>query len=252
MEEIGKGNVIALIVESLYAENPAKTPSELVAREMLKEVMLDTESKGKGFIVTTFSSHLARLKSIVEFGKKMNRKIVFLGRSLSKYVYAGQDIDLINFSKDAQIVKYKKQVISVLKKISKNKGKYLLVVTGHQGEPQATLAKMIRGDLPYHFDPEDHVVFASSVIPTEINRKNREKLEMQLKKKGARIYSNVHVSGHASREDLRDLLKLVKPANLIPAHGPLEMRKNLADLAYSMGFSKKQVHLMDNGSRKTF
>ncbi len=97
LKELGEKGILALICDSTYAPLRAKTPSEAVAKEMLKEVMLGTDSTDKAVIVTTFSSHLARLKSIIEFGKKMNRKILLIGRSLSKYVYAGQDIKIIKF-----------------------------------------------------------------------------------------------------------------------------------------------------------
>ncbi|MBT6774148.1 MBL fold metallo-hydrolase, partial [Candidatus Woesearchaeota archaeon] len=106
LKEVGEEGVTLLIVESLYAHEHRKTPSESVAKEMLKDVMLGVYTDGKGMIVTTFSSHLARLKSIIELGKKLNRKIVFLGRSLSKYVSAGERINLIDFQKDIQLVKY--------------------------------------------------------------------------------------------------------------------------------------------------
>src|SRR3989338_7734252 len=110
LEELGKKGVKALICDCTGARRDIKTPSELVAKEMLRDVMLGVNSDGKRVIVTTFASHLARLKSIIEFGKKMNRKIIFLGRSLAKYTEAGENIDLVNFSKDVEIVKFGKQV----------------------------------------------------------------------------------------------------------------------------------------------
>jgi len=247
LRELGKGNVLALIIDSTYAPLRAKTPSESVAKEMLKEVMLGTDSKGKAVIVTTFSSHLARLKSIVEFGKKMNRKILLIGRSLSKYVFAGQDVKLINFSQDAEILRFKHQIVGKLSEVNKNRGKYLLVVTGHQGEPKAVLSRISRGEFPFEIKKEDHVIFSSSVIPTEININNREKLETALKHKGARIFRDVHVSGHAAREDLRDMINLVQPKHIIPAHGQKNMTSELADLAYEIGYKHKKVHLSNNG-----
>ena len=92
-------NVKALIVDSLYANKPIKTPSEAVARELLREVLVGTNSKGKAIIVSTFSSHMQRLKSIVEFSKQLNRKIIFLGRSLDKYVSAAEKVDSCRFFK---------------------------------------------------------------------------------------------------------------------------------------------------------
>ena len=252
LKELGKKGIFALICDSTYAPLRAKTPSESVAKEMLKEVMLGTESTGKLVTVTTFSSHLARLKSIIEFGKQMNRKIIFLGRSLAKYVYAGQDVKIINFEKDAKILKYRKQISGKAKEINKNRGKYLLVVTGHQGEPKAVISRLVREEYQFQFQPGDQVIFSSSVIPTELNKENREKLENALKNKGVRIFRDVHVSGHAAREDLRDLIEMVKPKHIIPAHGEPHMKEALADLAFEMGYKPEDVHLSLNGQKIVF
>jgi len=249
LKKLGKKGVLALICDSLYAQRKGKTPSEAVAKEMLREVMLGTESRGKAVIVTTFSSHLARLKSIIEFGKKMNRKIFLVGRSLAKYVKAGENIGIINFSKDVKILKYRRQIEKELKKVNNNRGKYLLVVTGHQGEPKAVLSRIARNEFPFKLKRGDQVIFSSSIIPTEINKKNREKLENLIKKQKARIFRDVHVSGHAAREDLRDLINMVNPKHIIPAHGDQEMRKALFDLAIEMDYNEKNVHLTKDGDR---
>ena len=115
LEEIGKDGVLALIADSLYADADMKTPSEKVARELLKDVLLGTNNKDHLVIVTTFASQIARLKSIIEFGKKMRRKIVFLGRSLHKYVTAAENINIVNFSKDVELVGFASQVRKKLK-----------------------------------------------------------------------------------------------------------------------------------------
>ncbi|MFH1053326.1 MAG: RNase J family beta-CASP ribonuclease [Candidatus Woesearchaeota archaeon] len=245
LRELGNRNIFALIVESTYAPEAIKMPSEAVAKEMLRDVMIGTESKGKTIIVTTFSSHIARLKSIIEFGKKLGRKIVFLGRSLSKYTNAAESIKLVNFSKEVDIVRFSSKIKRELKKIEKDgKEKYLLVVTGHQGEPKATLSKIARGEFGFRLDPGDHVIFSCKTIPTPTNIKNREDLENDLKKYGVRIFKDIHISGHAGREDLRDLISLVKPKHLIPAHGDQRMTKALYDLAIEMGYDKDNVHIM--------
>jgi len=251
LKELGEKGILALIVDSTYAGTRTKTPSESVAREMLKEVLLGTESEGKLVIVTTFSSHLARLKSIIEFGKKMKRKIIFLGRSLAKYVHAGEDIKLINFEQDAKILRYRKQITGKLKEVNKNPGKYLLVVTGHQGEPKSVLRRMVKEELPINFHKEDEIVFSCKVIPTKINIENRKNLEKALKNKGTRIFTEIHVSGHAAREDIRDLINIVKPEHVIPAHGEPQMKEALADLAFEMGYKPENVHLSRNGQKLT-
>jgi ribonuclease J len=249
MKELGKKGVLCLIADSLYSKDARKTPSESVARDMLKDVLLSTDSKGKAVIVTTFSSHLARLKTIIECGQKMNRKILFLGRSLGKYVIAGEKVGLINFTKDVKLVRFKKQMAKVLKQIQKQKHKYLIVCTGHQGEPRAVLSRIIDKSLNFKIEKGDQVVFSCNVIPTSMNKANREAMEEVLKAKGARIFTEIHVSGHASREDHRDLLDMIKPKHVIPSHCDIKMAAPMAELAKEMGWSPKCVHLMSDGER---
>jgi ribonuclease J len=246
--EIGKEGVKLLIINCLYAHAHRKCPSESVAKQMLKDVMLGINSQGKGMIVTTFSSHLARLKSIITMGKKLNRKIVFFGRSLEKYVSAAERINLVDFSNDVKIVRYRDQVVKMLEKIQREgKEKYLIVCTGHQGEPRAVLSRMSRGELPYKFDSGDIVVFSCNIIPVDINKQNREKLESVLRKNSVRIFQDVHVSGHGAREDHRDLIELVQPEQIMPIHAENAKAKMLAELAAQLGF--KKTHIMQDGKR---
>jgi len=250
LEELGKEGVIALIVESTYANDARKMPSESVAREMLRDVLLGTNNKDNLIIVTTFSSHIARLKSIIEFGKKLNRKIIFLGRSLSKYAKAAENVGIINFSKDVEMVKYSRQIERKLKKINKDRKKYLLVTTGHQGEPKSVLHKIAKKDFKFDLYPEDNVIFSCRTIPTPTNIANREALENELKLFGVRIFKDIHQSGHAAREDLRDFINLVKPKKIIPAHGTKEMKDALADLGVEMGYKiNKNVFLIKDGQK---
>lgn len=230
-------NVILLVVDSLYAEREGKTPSEKVAKELLRDVLLGTNNKGAAVIVTTFSSHIARLKSILEFGKSLNRKIVFLGRSLNKYIGAAEEIDLVNFSKQAEIIGFKSKIKKKLIQIEKQgRSSYLIVCTGHQGEPDAVLAKIMRGIYKFPIYSGDHVIFSSSVIPNKENIEQRRVLDVKLKEKGVRIFTDIHASGHASREDLRDLIKLVKPKTIIPAHADMPKINALIELAKEEGY----------------
>ena len=103
---------------------------------------------------------------------------------------------------------------------------------------------MATGRLPFQFDPDDHVVFSCKIIPSEINKKYRDKLERQLKKHGVRIFKDIHVSGHAAREDLRDLINMTRPSHIIPAHAEKSKSEALANLAREMGY--KNVHVIGN------
>ena len=250
LNQLGKKGVKALIVDSLYADTSMKTPSENIAREMLKDVLLGVNSRGKAIIITTFSSHIARLKSIAELGKKLNRRIVFIGRSLNKYLNAAQEAGIIDLSKKAEFVRYGSKVKKFFKQI-KHPEKYLFVVTGHQGEPGAVLSRMIRQHL-YDFKEEDHVIFSCSVIPVENNILNREKLDAALKKQKVRLFTDVHVSGHAFREDLRDLIRILKPRNIIPTHGNKKKLNAMKELALEMGYKPKNIRILKNGVQVSF
>jgi len=245
---LGDEGVKLLIMNCLYAPEKKKCPSESVARQMLKDIMLGTNSRGKAMFVTTFSSHIARLKSIIELGKKLNRKIVFLGRSLDKYISAAEKISLVNFSQDIIQEKYTDKVIKRLRQIQKSgKDRYLVVCTGHQGEPRAILSKIARGELPFTFGDGDMVIFSCAVIPVEVNIKNREKLEAALSKDNVRIFKDVHVSGHGHLEDHRELLEMVKPENIIPVHAGPEKAEIIKELAAKMGY--KNTFVMEDGKR---
>jgi len=249
LKEISKEGVKVLIVDSLYSGAERKTASEKVARTLLEEVLLTTNNDNVGLFITTFSSHIARLKSIVEFGKKLNRKIVFLGRSLNKYVGAASRVDMCPFRKDVEIATYRNQLERKLNQISKKRGQYMVVCTGHQGEPGSILDRLSRNKLPFKFNRSDHIVFSSSVIPAPTNIKNRDGLDSRLRKRGTRLFNNIHVSGHAGREDLRDFLDLLNPEHIIPSHGAHDKIGPMVDLAEEMGYKPKNIHLMNDKER---
>jgi len=253
LKEISKIGVKALIVDSLYSGDERKTASEKVARTLLEDVLLTTDNENRGLFVTTFSSHIARLKSITEFGKKLNRRMIFLGRSLSKYVNAAMQVNMCPFKKDVEIASFRNQLQRALKKVEKNREKYMVVCTGHQGEPGSILDRLSKNNLPFKFKQNDHIVFSSSVIPTRASIENREKLDSRLKKRGIRMFNNVHVSGHAGREDLRDFINMINPEHIIPAHGEHAKIAPMVELAQELGYkNKKNVHLIHDKQRLVF
>ena len=248
LKELSKEGVKAIVVDSLYSKDERKTASEKIARGLLEDVMLTTNNEKSAIVVTTFSSHIARLKSIVDFSKQLGRQPIFVGRSLNKYVRASITSKLCPFEKDIKLASFKKQVEKNLKKINSNKTNYVLVCTGHQGEPGSIMDRMSKSQLPFQLDFEDHVIFSSSVIPTEVNIKNRQALEEKLKKRGVRIFNNVHVSGHAGREDLRDFINMMSAEHVIPAHGDRDKLLPMIELCNELGYKTgKNVHLMQDG-----
>ena len=248
LREIAKEGVLCLIADALYSGSERKTPSEKIARALLQEVLLTIQNKGAGMIVTTFSSHIARLKSIVEFGKKLNREVVFLGRSLNKYSTAAKNAGIAPFLNDIRISTYRRQVEKTLHKVERKRKDYMVVCTGHQGEPGSILERLSRHQLPFKINKDDNIVFSSSVIPTPINKEQFAKMEGRLKKSRPRIFRDAHVSGHAGREDLRDIVQILNPQHIIPAHGGPDKTEPMIDLVKGMGYKiKKQCHLMHDG-----
>ncbi|MBW2972372.1 ribonuclease J, partial [Candidatus Woesearchaeota archaeon] len=163
-------------------------------------------------------------------------------------VTAAENIDLVKFSKEAELVSYRKHINKKLKQIAKNPSKFLIVCTGHQGEPKSVLSRIANDEFDFRLGKEDHVIFSCAIIPTALNHANRDILESKLKKFGVRIFKNIHVSGHAAKEDLRDLINMVKPQHIIPAHGDINMASSLSELAMEMGYRVgEDVHIMQNG-----
>jgi ribonuclease J len=248
LRDIAKEGVLAFVIDSLYSGSDKKTPSEKIARALLEEVMMTIQNKDSGMIVTTFSSHIARLKSIVEFGKRLNREVVLLGRSLDKYCTAAKRSNIAPFLNDIKIAKYRRQVEKMFSKVETNRKKYLVVCTGHQGEPGSILERISRRDFPFKISNNDNLIFSSSVIPTEVNIEQFAKMESRLKKFKPRIFRDAHVSGHGGREDLRDILNIVKPRNIIPSHGGFDKTEPMISLSKELGYKlNKDCHLVNDG-----
>jgi len=247
--ELSRKGIRAMLVDSLYAHQSIKTPSEKIAKTMLEDVLFSVNNKGTGLIVSTFSSHIARLKTIAELGKKLNREVIFLGRSLNKYVTAARNVGKAPFINKIRLVSYRRQVEKILHKANNNKGRYLIVCTGHQGEPGSVLDRISRHQLPFKLDNRDNIVFSSKTIPTPETELSKEQLVSRLKKSHVRIFDGVHVSGHGSREDIREMLQLAKPIHVIPSNAGLEKTRLGADLAVEVGYKlNKNIHLMTNGN----
>jgi ribonuclease J len=127
-------------------------------------------------IVTTFSSHISRLKTISELGNRLNREVVFVGRSLSKYVLAANNVKMAPFLNNISLVSYRRQREKMLKKINANKSDYLVVCTGHQGEPGSALDRISRDQFSLKLSKEDKIIFSSKTIPTPINELSKDQL----------------------------------------------------------------------------
>ena len=241
----GLDNVKALMLDSLYAKEAGKSPSESIAREMLRDVLLGTTTDGSNIVTTTFSSQIARLKTIIELAEDIGRKPVVIGRSLAKYIDAAKRANIIDLERRTDdLVRYGGAVEKYFRHNKNTKDK-LFIVTGHQGEPNAVLSRLVNDDI-FPFEEGDAVIFSCHVIPGEQNIRQRGILEKSLEEKGLRIYKDVHSSGHARREDERELISMLNPERVIPVHGDMEKNAAAAGLAREMGYSDEKVHLLQN------
>lgn len=240
--------VDVMILDSLYADVQGKAKSEKIAQQMLFDQVVGTDLKGKTLIITTFSSHIARLKSIVELGKKINRKVLFFGRSMDKYITAAANAGVYDLRKEAHLIPYRAKVDEFFKG-HKDLSKYILVMTGHQGEPKATLTRTFTKGL-LRLRPDDVVVFSSTTIPVNVCIENRSKLEEALRQKHVRLFTDVHVSGHGAKEEMRDVIKMMKPKNVIPVHGEMKQLGALKEMCVKdLGYDPRKVHILYNGQR---
>jgi ribonuclease J len=250
LKELGSEGVKAVIVETLRVHEPGRTPSEAVAKKLVEDIILKTDPD-KGTLITTFSSQIARLTSIVEMASSMGRIPVLLGRSMQKYSSIAERLGLLDLPEGTRVYGDQKSIKKAFNRIVKDgKDKYLPVVTGHQGEPDALLSKIANGKMPYRIEKDDQVIFSSYTIPNPINQANKYTLETKLRMQGARIFEGCHVSGHASREDHRDIINMLNPENIIPCHGDLRMLAGYTELAEELGYRmEKDIFLRRHGQK---
>ena len=255
LRELGNQGVLALIVETtrMTEKQQEKTHSEKVARIVLEDIMREKLPGKEGLLVTTFSSHIERIQAICNIARESNRKIMLLGRSMERFGSMAEKIGLLDLPKSASIFGSPKSVNRALARAEDKREEYLLVTTGHQGEPDALLPRIASGRTQFNVAPGDNVVISAPIIPNPTNVANRNLMERRLKDSGARIYTNAHVSGHAGREDHRDFLRMLQPQHIIPAHGDLEMLSAYTELAEEEGYKMgNDIHVLRNGQAQVF
>nr|WP_321169545.1 hypothetical protein [Halobaculum halophilum] len=250
--EIGRegDGVLCYIEDCTNANKKGRTPSEAVARSQLRDVMGSLEDYDGGIVATTFSSHIARVSSLVEFANDIGREPILLGRSMEKYSGTADRIGAASFPDDLAMYGHRRSIEQAFTRIM-NEGKenFLPVVTGHQGEPRAMLTRMGRGETPYDLEQGDKVIFSARVIPEPTNEGQRYQSEMLLGMQGARIYDDVHVSGHLSQEGHYEMLDALQPQHIIPAHQNMKGFSGYVDLATSQGYEVgRDLHVTSNGN----
>ena len=251
LAQIGKEGVVALIVESTYVDLRGRAPSERIARDLVRDTITSYEDDKNAILVSTFSSHIARVKTIAECAHEIGRKPILLGRSMERYSSTAEQMKLVGFPETMSMFGNRRTVDRMMRRMMKaGKEKFLPIVTGHQGEPGSILTRVVIGDTPYKVEKGDKVIFSAKVIPNPMNRGQRYMIEAHLGMSGARIFEDLHVSGHAYREDHYEFIHLLNPQHIIPAHGNIRMTSAYTEFASEIGYTlHNDAHIMSNGHR---
>ncbi len=239
LAQLGAQGVLLLLADSTYAESPGYTPSEKVVGETLDRVMANAPGR---VVITTFSSLVSRIQQVIDAAAKHKRRVFVVGRSMS------------NTSQMALKLGYLSDTEGVLARMDELKGmphnKIVFITTGSQGEPTSALVRMAnRAHRQVHIIRGDTVVISATPIPGNESLINRT--VDNLFKQGAHvIYSKleqVHVHGHASQEELKLLLNLVKPKFFMPIHGEYRHLSLHSELAQSIGIPEENIFVMEDG-----
>jgi len=240
LRQIGKEGVLALIVACTNVGKKGRCPSERIARDLVRDTITTYEDDKNAIIVSTYSSHVSRIKTIAECAHEIGRKPVLLGRSMEKYATTAEQMKLVSFPTTTSAFGNRRTIDRTLRRI----------VTGHQGEPGSILTRIATGDTPYLLTPGDKVIFSANIIQNPMNVGQRHLIEARMRLVGARVFEDLHVSGHAYREDHYEFIQLLQPQHVIPAHGSLIMTAEYIQFAGEMGYTPNSTaHLMKNGER---
>ncbi|MBD9085463.1 ribonuclease J [bacterium] len=239
MAATGSKGVTLLLSDSTNALSEGFSKSESVVDDALYEILKRENSR---VIIATFASNIYRLKHIVDNCKKTGRKITTFGRSMENN---------LEISIQGGYIKNKDIFISADEANHLPPNKVCLLCTGSQGEPLAALSRIADGthkQITLH--PDDVVVFSSSAIPG--NAVSISRTINKLYMKGVKVYTNtslsdVHTSGHANEDELKLMIRLIKPKYVMPFHGEYRMLKRHADIAIDCGIPKENTFILGNG-----
>ncbi len=240
LARLGDEGVTLLLSDSTNAEIEGYTPSETNVVKSINDIFSTATGR---LIVSTFSSNLSRIQQIIEAAVKFGRKVCVVGRSMEAVVEFSRQYGYMHIP-DEKIVD-----VEHVRMVRNNE--LCIICTGSQGEPMAALARIANGDhKQLSIIPGDTVVFSSSAIPgngVSINR-----VVNKLTRSGANVltntvFSEIHSSGHPAKQELRLMLKLLRPKYFMPMHGEYRMLKIHGNIAISLGIPKENVFINENG-----
>lgn len=245
ISELSKQGVVCLMSDCLRAEQVGHIPSEAPILQALERELAKTTGK---FIVTTYSSNIARAGQIIAAAKKFGRKVCFVGRSMINTKEMAVNFGYLQIDKGIEIE------LDQLKNYKDSN--VVMIVAGSQGQEHSALSRIVNGDhRDIKLNPNDTIVFSSDAIPG--NEISVNSLIDNIARRGARaVYSGIsdefHVSGHGAQEELGLLIDLVKPKNVIPIGGTYRQMAQYKNLAKKQGLTDNNIVLVENGQPVIF
>jgi len=237
--ELGKKGVLMMMADSTNVERAGYTMSEKTVGETFKRLFAKATGR---IIVATFASHIHRIQQVADAAALTKRKVAVSGRSMENIFEVAENIGYLKVEQGDFID------IDDINKYSDNK--IAIVTTGSQGEPMSALSRMAAGDhKKVSIKPGDTVIISATPIPG--NEKLVSRVINQLFLRGAEVIyetlADVHVSGHACKEELKLMHSLVKPKYFVPIHGEYRHLKTHSDLAIGLGMDSKNIIIAENG-----
>lgn len=239
LAELGNKGVLMLMCDSTNVERSGYTMSERTVGETFEEIFINARSR---IIVASFASNVHRVQQIINASYKFNRKVAVVGRSMVNVIKIATELGYLTVPEGImididQIGRYPSE-------------KVVIITTGSQGEPMSALSRMAASEhRKVEIEPGDLVIISASPIPG--NEKPIFKVINELFKKGADVIyeslADVHVSGHACREELKLIHNLVKPKFFMPVHGEYRHLKQHANLANGLGMPMANIFIMETG-----
>ncbi|HRY12759.1 MAG TPA: ribonuclease J [Syntrophomonadaceae bacterium] len=239
MAELGEKGVLVMLSDSTNADRPGFTQSEKVVGRTFDEVFGRCEGR---IIVTTFASNVHRIQQVIDTAVKYDRKVAVVGRSMVNNVRISSQLGYIDIPENTLIE---------LEEINRYPPEKLVIATtGSQGEPMSALTRMATADHRWvGINSGDTVIISATPVPGNEKMVSRT-IDLLFKQGAEVIYERemgVHVSGHASQEELKLVLNLIKPRYFIPIHGESRHLMKHAKIAESLGIPQSRIFVVENG-----
>ncbi len=237
--QLGQEGILLLMADSTNVERAGHSLSEKIIGETLNRIISNANGR---VIVATFASNIHRMQQIADASMMYNRKIVFSGRSMENISNVAMDLGYLHIPKES--------IVGIEDLNRYPSDKITIITTGSQGEPMAGLSRIAYGSYR-HISIEQDDLFIISASPIPGNDKLVSRVINQLYRKGVEVIyedlEDIHVSGHAYKEELKLIHTLVKTKYFMPVHGEYRHLKHHSDLALKLGMDKSNVFTLETG-----